>query len=222
MKKKILLIITLFMLDTKVFALTYGGCDYSTISNLKSLVSNINISYNYRLENNNAYFQVTLNNITSEMYFYDVKNKKYYYYYNTNNGEITIGDYTGDGTTGVYKFYSARNECYGISLGSKYYTLPRYNKYYGDKLCEGIQDYSLCQKWGGVNYTYDEFEDLIYKYKNKELQSEIDQENNIYKKGIFDKIIDFYIKNYYYLLGIVIIIFGITIIIKKRRDKIKL
>ena len=156
------------------------------------------------------------------MYFYDVKNKKYYYYSNTNNGEITIKNYIGDGSTGNYKFYSARNECYGISLGSKYYTLPKYNKYYGNKLCEGIQDYSLCQKWAVVNYTYDEFEELIYKYKNKESKKEITQQDTIYEKDFLSKLVDFYINYYYYLLIGIIVVFGIVIIINKRKEKIKL
>lgn len=222
MKKKILLIITLLLLHIRVLAFTYGGCDYSIVSNLKSLVTNVNISYSYRLENNNAYFDITLNNITPEMYFYDVKNKKKYYYSDTIDGEITIKNYIGNGTTGTYKFYSTRGECYGFLLGSKYYTLPKYNKYYGDKLCEGIQEYSLCQKWATVSYNYEEFEKMINKYKNKELDNEIIEENTQYEKGFFDNLIAFYVKYYHYILIGIIIIFGIVIIINKRKQKIKL
>ena len=34
---------------------------------MKFLVTNINISYSYRIENNNAYFDITLNNITPDV-----------------------------------------------------------------------------------------------------------------------------------------------------------
>lgn len=222
MKKKILLIITLFILPINILGLTYGGCDYSTVSKLKSLVTNINISYSYRIENNNAYFDITLNNLTSDMYFYDVASRKNYYYSDTNNGEITIYNYTGNGITGTYKFYSAKNECYGISLGSKHYKLPNYNIYYGSELCKGISNYSLCQKWATVNYSYDELETLVNEYKNGTNKESIIDDNITYEKGFLNKLVDFYIDYYYYLLIGIIVIFGMIIVIKKRKDKFKL
>ena len=222
MKKKILFIIGLFILPINILGFTYGGCDYSIVSKLKSLVTNINISYNYRIENNNAYFDITLNNITPDMYFYDVTNKKNYYYNDTNNGEITIHNYVGNGKTGTYKFYSAKNECYGISLGSKYYKLPTYNIYYGSELCEGAYDYSLCQKWTSVNYSYEELRSLISEYKNNKTKEEIKENNIIYKKGFINKLIDFYINYYHYLLIGIIVIFSIIIIVKQRKEKLKL
>lgn len=220
MEKKILLVIALFILPINILGLTYGGCDYSSVSRLKSLVTNINISYSYRIENNNAYFDITLNNITPEMYFYDVANKKNYYYADTNNGEITIHNYIGNGKTGTYKFYSAKKECYGISLGSKYYKLPNYNIYYGSELCKSASNYNLCQKWATVNYSYEELESLIYEYKNKNNKQNII--DNSYKKGFLSKLVDFYINYYYYLLIGIIVIFGVIIIVKKRKDKLEL
>ena len=221
MEKKILLVIALFILPINILGLTYGGCDYSSVSRLKSLVTNINISYSYRIENNNAYFDITLNNITPDMYFYDVANKKNYYYSDTNNGEIVIHNYKGDGKTGTYKFYSAKKECYGISLGSKYYKLPSYNIYYGSDLCKDVPNYNLCQKWATVNYSYDELKKLIYEYKNRNNKENI-TDNIVYKKGFLSKLVDFYINYYYYLLIGIIVIFGIIIIVKKRKDRFKL
>ena len=48
MKKNIFIVVLisiLFSLGSKTEALTYGGCEYSKISRLKSIVSNINLSY---------------------------------------------------------------------------------------------------------------------------------------------------------------------------------
>ena len=222
MKKKILLVIILFILPINALGLTYGGCDYSTVSKLKSLVTNINISYSYRIENNNAYFDITLNNLTPDIYFYDQKNNKNYYYSDTNNGEITIKNYTSNGSTGTYKFYSAKDECYGIKLGSKYYKLPNYNAYYSSKLCEGISNYSLCQKWTTINYSYEEVETLVNEYKKGINQEDITDDNITYEKTFLNKLLDFYVNYYYYLLIGIIVIFGLIIIIKKRKDKIKL
>ena len=222
MKKKIILLIALFMLPINILGLTYGGCDYSIVSILKSLVTNINIHYDYHIENNTAYFDVTLTNITPDMYFYDPISKKNYYYNDTNNGEITISNYTYSGTTGIYKFYSAKEECYGITLGSKYYKLPSYNKYYNDQLCSGISNYSLCQKWTTVNYSREEFETLVNEYKNQKNEEEVLKEEITYEKGLLDKLINFYVNYYYYLLSGIIIICGIVIVIKRRKDRFKL
>ena len=156
------------------------------------------------------------------MYFYDVANRKNYYYSDTNNGEITIYNYSSNGKTGTYKFYSAKNECYGIFIGIKHYKLPSYNVYYGSELCKGISNYSLCQKWATVNYSSDEFETLINKYKNDINKQEIKDENVVYEKKIINKLVEFYIKYYSYLLIGIIVIFGIIIIVKKRKDKLKL
>ena len=218
--KKILFII-LFMLFniSSVSALTYGGCDYSSISRLKSLISNINISYDYHIIDNKAYFDVTLNNIPDGVYFVDKLSRNTYTYSDTNNGEITIKDY--DGTSGSYKFYSSLDACKGTSLGTKYYNFPTYNTYYSNDLCSDIPEFSLCQKWVGVNYSYDEFEKLVNDYKNKNSE-EKPQDKVTYNKSIIDKIVDIYVKYYYLILGGIIIVCGLIIIIKRRKDSFNL
>ena len=160
MRLKILFFLSLiFVVKMNVFGLTYGGCDYSDISRLKALVTNINVSYSYYMENNTPYFNVNLTNITSDMYFRDTLTNKTYSYNDTDNGEINIIGYNQ--TSGSYKFYSALSDCYGISLGTKYYQFPAYNIYYDDEICSGIKNYSLCQKWIDVNYSYYEFVNIL-------------------------------------------------------------
>ena len=51
MKKVIYFIVFLFIVfgaKMNIEALSYGGCEYSEISKLRSYVSNINISYDYK------------------------------------------------------------------------------------------------------------------------------------------------------------------------------
>ena len=48
--KKIILILLLSFMFINSSALTYGGCDYSTVSRMKSIVKNINISYDYTIK----------------------------------------------------------------------------------------------------------------------------------------------------------------------------
>lgn len=218
MRKYILFLIIVLFTFNGVDALTYGGCDYSVISRLKSLVTNVNITYDYTMENNYPSFNVTITNITPDMYFYDTVMRRNYYYGDTNNGEITIYGYTG--TSGNLKFYSNVGECYGVSLGTKYYKFPKFNSYYNSDLCQGMWDYSICQKWADINYSYTEFKDKIEEYKNSdEEQEEVVIE---YQKGFFDKLIEFYINYYYIILGLIIIVFGTIIFINSRKNRFNL
>lgn len=218
MKKNILFILVSFIF-TNSSALTYDGCDYSTIARMKSIVSNINISYDYKIVNNDAHFSITLNNLTEDIYFKDTNSGNVYYYSNTNKGEIIIHDYSG--VSGSYKFYSNNNNCKGMSLGTKYYSFPSYNKYYNDPLCESIPNYSLCQKWVNVNYSRDEFENLVSEYLNTEegVKEKIMIE---YSKSFLDKVIQFYIDYYWIILGSLILIGVIVIFIYNRKNRFNL
>lgn len=226
MRKKIMFTIFLILLFCdNIGALNYRGCDSSKISRLKSLISNINISYEYKLINGTPSFDVTINNIPSDVYFVDSKDiyygevQKKYYFSDTKNGELTIYNYYGKG--GSYKFYSNIQGCKEVLLGKKYYKFPVYNPYYGDSLCEGISNYSLCQKWVNVSYSHQEFEEKINEYKkSKEIKQE--NQNITYEKTIIDYIVDLYVKYYYLFLIGIIVVFIPVIIVKKRKDKIKL
>lgn len=222
MKRKKFFIFLLILLPINVLGLKYGGCDYSVVSRMQSIVTNINISYDYHITNDVVYFDVTLNNLTPDVYFYDTISKKEYYYKDTNNGEIIIRNYTNYGSSGVYKFYSNINDCYKISVGTRYYKIPNYNPYYNDELCKGIENYSLCNKWTSVNYSYDEFKSKIEKYKTKEKPEENKIDEVKYEKGIIDYIVSFYIKYYYIILIFIIIVFSAIIFIKRKKDKFKL
>lgn len=218
--KKIILIILLSFTFINSSALTYGGCDYSTVSRMKSIVKNINISYDYKYINDNVTFSVTINNLTNDIYFYDTGSGKTYYYSNTNNGEITINNYNGN--SGSYKFYSNNKSCYGISLGTKYYKFPTYNTYYNHSLCSDIPNYSLCQKWGYVNYSEEEFKKLVLEYKEGKEEKEEEKTVVEYEKTIIDKIVEIYIHYYYYFLGAIILVFGTIIIVNNRKNRFKL
>lgn len=220
MKKIILFLIVSFSFLPLSNALTYGGCDYSAVSRMKSIVTNINLSYDYKIIDNEAYFDVKLNNLTEDIYFYDTATEKKYYYSDTIDGEIAIINYKIN--SGSYKFYSNLNECPGVFLGTKYYKFPDYNKYYADPLCDDIPNYSLCQKWGYVNYSREEFEQKVFEYKDSK---PINSEKEItveYQKTFIDVIIGIYIKYYYYFLGGIILICGVVIIVNNKKNRFDL
>ena len=221
-KKKILmLLINLFFTGYSVKALSYGGCDYSIISDLKSRVNNINISYTYEIIENNAYFNVTLNNIPKDVYFVDTSTGKKYFYDNTLNGEITIDRYS-EITSGQYKFFVYNNVCNDVKLGIKYYNFPIYNKRHSSELCKGIENYYLCKKWSNKYYSDEEFNKKIEEYKNS-ANNETVKDNKIkYKKDITTRIVEFYIKYYYISLPALIIFCFVIMYISKKKNSFKL
>ena len=206
------------MFNIKASALTYGGCAYSDVARLKAFVSNINISYDYYIQNNKAYFNIKLTNIVPGIYFEDSQTGNKYSYENTNNGEIVIYNYTN--TNGNYKFYSSLNECYGVKLGNKYYTLPTYNIYYEDVLCKENPNHSLCQKWIKMNYSYDEFKGIIDKYNLEKDDTTLENEKDvIYEKTYLNLLVDFYIDYYYIILLSIIAICVVIMIINTKKNK---
>ena len=218
--KKILLFLLIGFAFINCSALTYRGCDYSTVSRMKSIVSNINVSYDYTIIDNEPHFNVTINNLTNDIYFLDTTTGKNYYYSDTNNGEITIYDYNR--TSGRYKFYSNIGDCYGISLGTKYFDFPIYNRYYNHELCSDVPNYSLCQKWVNVNYSEEEFEKLVFDYKNSKNNVEEEKIQIEYEKNIIDIIVDLYINYYYYFLIGLILICTTIIIVNNKKNRFKL
>lgn len=218
MKKKIIIILfMMFILKSNVLALKYGGCEYSDVSRMKQLVTNINVTYNYRIVNNIAYFDVTLSNITDEMYIVD--NVTHNIYHNPGTGEITIPNFTSKSVT--FSVYSNRSDCRSLFLGSKYAQFPTYNKYYTSKMCEGINEFTYCKKWVPKAYTEAEIKKAIEDYYNKPKPEEEPIEY-IEKKTLLDKLIEIYVK-YYILILSTIIIIGlalIEIIRKKKRFKL--
>ena len=222
MRKKIFYIVffgvLLLSFNFNVKSLTYGGCEYSQISRLKSYISNINISYDYYMVNNVPYFNVTINNMVPGIYFVDSVTDKKYEYSNSNNGEIIIRDYRN--SKGSYKFYSALPNCYGIKLTNKYYSFPNYNKYYESEICKLNKNHSLCQKWVKITYSYDELETKINKYNEKKEETEMQEEPIvIYEKTMLDSFVEFYVKYYYIILLAIIIGCVAAMVINRRKNK---
>lgn len=221
LSKILFTILFLILFNANCSALSYGGCDYSTISVLKKLVNNINISYTYEIKDNNALFNVTLNNIPNNIYLVDSINQKKYEYTDTIDGELIITNYNNI-YDGKYIFYVNNGICDGIKLGTKYYKLPIYNTRRNSELCADIPNYSLCKRWITKEYSQSEFEKSIEDYK-KSLENQEEQQEEIkYEKDFLSKIVEFYIKYYYYFLPIIIILCIIIIAISNRKGKFKL
>lgn len=210
--KKIFLFIILLMPGT---VLGWSDCDRALVSKYKKLLGNINISYTYKMENNDVLYDVTLSNIQSDMYFMDTSNSKKYYYSDTNNGEITISNY--EPGTVKYIFFLNNSECEDQKLNVLNVNLPYYNRYYNLPECQGKENYKLCNRWIKYDGTEDEF---LYQIKRYESNDDI-VENDDISLSWFNKIISLYTTYYYILLPLTIfIVVGILYLIKYIKNRL--
>lgn len=208
----------LMFVNYTIFAIE--GCTNSEISKLRSYASNINLSYDYYIENNSAFFNITINNIVPEVYIIDNLNIKYYYE-DSNDGEIVISGKSSG--AGKIEIKSALEKCYDLRLGEKSYILPTYNKYYVHDLCKDNSEYFLCKKWKKINYTDEEFELKMKEYIDKKKVPEAPEKiENKYEITVLDIIVEFYVKYYYIILIGIILICTIIMIISARKNRFDL
>lgn len=218
--KKIIFLFCFFL----SFMITINAdCTYSDISRLKGYASNINISYDYRIENNTVYFKTTINNLTPELYMVDNATNKKYFYSDSNNGELIIDNYTNV-TKDKYVIYASTSNCEDKRLLTKYYSFPQYNIYYESQECQGIQNFYLCKKWVSEGTSFNKFYEIVEEYKNSKnvIEEEDEQQKIIIEKSLLDKILEFYAKNYYYILIPITIICLIIILYQRKKDNFDL
>lgn len=216
MKKKIILfVIALFIFPLNIFAKPLYACNSSELSRLKKYASNVNISYNYFTENNEAYFNVTINNVTPDMYIEEeTTGQKYYYNHNNNQGEIVTNNFH-DVTSLKFVVYSNTISCTDEVLTVLYVNLPIYNKYADDPLCENNKNFRLCKRFLTSNISREYFEKEIQEYideKNKNNDSEIEEEE---KHKNFDSWQDLLIR--YSPLAVILLIVLIVYLVQRRK-----
>lgn len=219
MKKKIIFILFILLFyKTSVSALTYGGCDTSVIARMKQVVANINISYDYKIINDKVYYDVTISNLTNDIYVRDNYGNREYYNYN--NGELVIPNI--DNNSLSLRFNSNINDCRGLLLGTRYDQFPIFNKYYDDEVCKNMEDFLYCNKWTPKEYSYEEVQTAVKKYNEGLNNNPEEPTKEIYKKTLFDKIIDFYVKYYIVFLVGIIGICIVIILIHRKKNQFKI
>ena len=214
--KKICLFVLMLILPISVFARAKTSCDYSLMSKLKKYASNVNIIYDYRIENNEAYYNITISNLVPDIYVVDETFNNTYRY--TNGGEVVIPNIKNTKKI-KYKILSANAGCPDEVLLTQYIKLPVYNKYSTDPLCDGLENYKLCYTFLDTDITYDEFKKKIEAYKNKKPVEEevITKKKNI--KSDWDKFLDFMLQYGIYIAAAIAIIITIISVRRSRKNK---
>lgn len=195
-----ILVLGLFVFPSNVKAICYNKDKLK----LSKIASNVSSSYEYFDDANT--FDITLTNLRNGFIVKEVKTNNNFNY---SQDELTFKGYMPGGS---YRFdiYTTLNNCGNNKLYSLYITLPIINNNYKDPLCNGLENYDICQKWGKYINDYDEFGKQV-----NEIKKEINEEN-IYTEeaeylGFFDHVALLFI-NYYYIILPIIIVGGIITI----------
>lgn len=216
--KRIKVILFVFSLLMFMPDIANAECDHNEKSRLQTLASNLNFTYNYSETNqgnmfDELKFSITIANMQSEFYIVDQTNKQIFYYNNKN--EIVISNYNPNSTI-EFIVYASSGSCKGEHLITNYVTLPPYNPFYKDSVCEGVTDYKLCNRWILVDLSYDDFIEKVKKYKEQTKQEEIPDE--VPEDELIEKIIIFLSKYSFYLFGGIIVVCSGLIIYLSRKD----
>ena len=121
-------------------------------------------------------------------------------------------------------------ECYGIKPGTTLYAsvvgktedckselrqdeikLDDLNKYYGDELCKGIEEFVLCQETYGREIDRETFENRINKYKESKQQKIEEQQKNEKNESSLNKITNYIKENLIQTVIVIVFIILLTI-----------
>lgn len=194
-----------------------GACTVEDKMRYSSLASNITTSYEYKENNGNVSFDITIHNVHKDLVVVDTLNNNRYESNNNDLNNFTVANLK-DGYNYSFNVYAKNGDCSYRLFNTLYVTTPKYNKYYSDPVCNGASDYLLCQKWTEIgNLSYEEFKASVEEYKNPKVDLIEDEQKN--KNNWLYIIGDFWAKYYLYILGgIIIVLIPVIIIIKKRNN----
>lgn len=211
-KNKKLLIIPL--LSFLCLNSVYADCTKEEIDAFKEIEDEYKVTYEF--DKGTKTYTLNFYNPEPEKYRFDLyykKDEKTITKMGTNEIEHSEFSYPNI-SSGEYaiEIISTNNSCDSI-LKTTTLNLAKYNKYSEDALCQGIEEFVLCQETYGKDIDYETFKSRVETYKkSKVISTDEDNKNNDKEENtITDKIIEYIKINYTKI--IIITIFTILVII---------
>lgn len=173
---------------------------------------------------------VSINNLTSDIYMVVTNNKGFsntYHYDNTLNGEVSIfAGELNEVVTYTVTIYSNRSNCPDEELRKMEIVVPMRNEYALSSMCARIPDYEYCKEYIVAPFLADSSTitnsiSKEYEKYSKDLQEQEEKQN----QSFFEKIEEFIKENkiiIYSVLGIIIIagVIVTIVILKKKRSRV--
>lgn len=216
MKRIILGLFIILLIPSKTLALK---CTESQIERFEKLAKQIQVTYDYQEKEDNVQFTIKFHNVHNDLYLIDYNTFDETMIYNDNrSGIITASNYQ-PGLTYTFEVVNKKSLCDLTIITKVTTTLPSYNKYYKDSLCDGIENYFLCQKWANVGtISYSDFKKGIesYRLQNKITEPVIDED---IEYSFWDKIRNFVADYYFYFVLVFVFFVGIVLFVKQKQKK---
>ena len=202
MNKYKYLLLTIFLSFILLPMIAYAECTNEEIEHFKEVEDEYKVTYEFNMDTKDY-------TVTSYAPFPDEFDYILYIGEDTKYDAITPSE---------YKFYNVAPGTYNVEITGMTETcnrtfkiekliLPEYNNYSSDPLCEGIEEFVLCQPTYGKIITYEEFVDRVNVYKKTKANKEQEKKENESIKPILN-----YIENNLFQI-IIIIVFAIALII---------
>lgn len=211
---KIILFVISFLFS--INNLSANTCDYVEMARLKSVASNLDITYTYtyNADLDDVKFKINIENIKENIIIKDVAKGTMYTFNGNTNLELSGYD---DNKKYQFDIYTDTTECSNKTLLTRYIYLPKYNQYYNDDVCGSVSDYYMCQMWYQHELSKEEFYSKLNEYK-KTLN--IDNEEVPKETDVVSSIIDLIIDNYYFFVGfgVILILVRLIYVIKENKD----
>lgn len=199
-KKYLILTLMLSLLGTNK---TFAACTQEEINAFKKIEDEFKITYKYNIDSNDYY--ITFYNPSPEIYSYlfDEKFSDMKYVSGTGEKLTFSGLKVGKYETTIIGISGCKDEFKKIE-----FELSKKNQYHEDPLCEGIEEFVLCQPTYDKEIDYETFKSRVETYKRtKEKKENIEST----KKEEENEILS-YIKNNIISISIIIVFIILVLI----------
>lgn len=197
-----------------------GRCSKNDILRAKGEANNITFEVKRIKDANGKYtgkYNLVFNNVTKDLYLQDKNTNNKYSYDLVENGSLTVKDIEG----GNIEFGIYYRICASEYMKSIKTNLPKYNTYSDNPLCEGIseEEIEMCGSWYQGEVTEESLRKQVEEYKDSIKKQKLEKEKN---NTIFNKIKEFLLDYYIYIIVTIVIVVIITAIITIRKKQYSL
>ena len=196
-------IISTILLSLLCMNKTYAACTQEEINEFKKIENQFKVTYEFNKTTND--YHITIYNPAPNDYAYTFKEDLNHMKYESGDG----GTLTFSGIkSGTYEtIIIGLKECTD-DLKTITFKLPELNKYYQDPLCEGIDEFVLCQPTYSKEIDYETFKSRVETYKKTKKNKEQTKKEEVTEEN---KILDYIKDNIYSIIIITVFVILVSI-----------
>lgn len=219
--KKIYFLLICFFISPLI---SKAECTYADKEMYKKMAENIDVTYQVKSTDaaGNPVFEIDIANLARGLMVIDMQTGVRYQIKDRDGYNLAISNITKSGEY-LLKVYTDRSStgCGVINLRTLKVEIPKYNKYYTRKECEGLTSYSVCQRWSGFSGDEKQFQSAVKKaYDDKNAVKDDDSgSKKISREVWYSNLTVLLIEYWWLILTILVASFGIYCILRARYRK---